>query len=338
MSDRFRISALWRTRLADRGVPLQPVLRRAGLPAAFFEQEKIYATTAELFALWRAIGATSGDPAIGLKLGEEPRLERFNPTAIAAVCSRSFRDALGRIARYKRLTCPEEIRVRRVRGEASVEIVYPEASEDEPEVLVDLVFSWIHSIGRRGTDGRMRPLRVELARPSRNRDVFEAHFGCRMQFKAARNALVFRDDDLDLPFVTENPELLTAVQDRLESELEERNAPQDVCEQVKRTLRRSLAGRRPALPDVAQELCMSARTLQRRLTDAGLSFQQVVEETRRELARHYLGQSAVELNETAYLLGYEDANSFFRAFHAWEGTSPGAWRARQLQPAGATAR
>src|ERR1700736_5545523 len=46
-----------------------------------------------------------------------------------------------------------------------------------------------------------------------------------------------------------------------------------------------------------------------------------------ELAQHYLLHSSLELNETAYLLGYEDANSFFRAFHQWEGTSPGEWRA-----------
>jgi AraC-like DNA-binding protein len=68
--------------------------------------------------------------------------------------------------------------------------------------------------------------------------------------------------------------------------------------------------------------------LQRRLTDSRATFQELVEEARRELARHYLGQSSLELNETAYLLGYEDANSFFRAFHQWEGTSPGEWRNR----------
>ena len=73
---------------------------------------------------------------------------------------------------------------------------------------------------------------------------------------------------------------------------------------------------------------MSARTLQRRLTDAGITFQQLVEDTRRELAHHYLKHSAFELNETAYLLGYEDANSFFRAFQLWEGTPPGEWRAQ----------
>ena len=54
-----------------------------------------------------------------------------------------------------------------------------------------------------------------------------------------------------------------------------------------------------------------------------------MQEARRELARHYLLHSSLELNETAYLLGYEDAHSFFRAFHQWEGSSPGDWRAQQ---------
>jgi AraC-like DNA-binding protein len=97
---------------------------------------------------------------------------------------------------------------------------------------------------------------------------------------------------------------------------------------VKDVLRRSLAGKRPTLQDIAQQLGLGARTLQRRLTDAGITFQQLVEETRRELARHYLKQRAVELNETAFLLGFEDANSFFRAFQSWEGTSPTEWRTR----------
>ena len=69
--------------------------------------------------------------------------------------------------------------------------------------------------------------------------------------------------------------------------------------------------------------------MQRRLTEEGITFQRLLEEARRELARHYLLHSSLELNETAYLLGYEDATSFFRAFHHWEGTSPGQWRQRQ---------
>jgi AraC-like DNA-binding protein len=92
-------------------------------------------------------------------------------------------------------------------------------------------------------------------------------------------------------------------------------------------VKKLLAGERPTLGDVARELRLSTRTLQRRLTAEHANFQQLMEDARRELAQHYLLHSSLELNETAYLLGYEDANSFFRAFHQWEGTSPGAWRA-----------
>ncbi len=128
--------------------------------------------------------------------------------------------------------------------------------------------------------------------------------------------------------MTHNEELLTLIGTQLDSELKARAASRSVGEQVKQTLRQSLAGRRPTLEDVAHELGMGPRTLQRRLTDASLTFQQLVEETRRELAHHYLTQRAIELNEAAFLLGFEDANSFFRAFHAWEGTSPTEWRTR----------
>ena len=328
MNDRFRLFSVWAQRLAEHKLAVPAVLRRAGLPAGFFQQEKIYASTAELFALWRAICEMSPDPGIGLKLGAEPRFERYHPAAIAAVCSRSFRDALQRIARYKQLTCPEEIRVNTRQDEASVEFIFLQAEEVQPDVLVDVGLSWIASIGRRGTDGQLTPLRVELTCSVQNRELLESHFGCRVRFKADRNALVFRNSDLDRPFVTHNEDLLTAIGDHLETELQARRASLNTEEQVKRTLKRSLAGKRPTLQHIAQALGMSARTLQRRLTDANVTFQQLVEDARRELAHHYLEQSIIELNEVAYLLGYEDANSFFRAFQAWEGTSPGEWRAR----------
>ena len=85
---------------------------------------------------------------------------------------------------------------------------------------------------------------------------------------------------------------------------------------MKGILKKFLAGQRPRLEDVAVELRVSTRTLQRRLLAERVTFQNLVEEARRELAQHYLLQSSLELNETAYLLGYEDPNSFFRAFHS----------------------
>jgi AraC-like DNA-binding protein len=329
MNDRFHLPIAWAQRFVEFKIPLPALLRRAGLPEVFFQQEKIVATTAQVFALWRAVREMTPDPAIGLKMGEEPRFELYHPATVAAVCSQSFRDALHRIARFKQLTCPQEIRVLTTRDEASVEFIYPQAQEPQPEILGDLVLSWILGIGRRGTDGRITPLRLELIRPAHNRELLESHFGCRGRFKANRDALVFRNSDLDLPFVTHNAELLTAIGAHLESELQERNASADVGDQVRRALKRSLAGKRPTLPHTAREMGQSARTPQRRLADSGITFQQVLEDTRRELARHYLQHSAVDLNAVAYFLGYEHANSFFRAFQDWEGTSPGEWRTHQ---------
>lgn len=304
------------------------VLRLAGLPAGFFQQEKIHATTAELFALYLAIGEVSPDPGIGLKLGSELRMERYNPAAVAVVCSRSFGDALQRMDRYKRLTCPEEIRVTTQAGEAVVEFIYTEAEGTEPHTLVDLGLAWILSVGRRGSDGQIAPLRLELTRRPQHRELLENHFGCRVGFNAGSNALVFRGKDLDRPFVTHNEELLTAIGVQLESELLARHPKLELGEQVKQSLKRSLAGKRPTLQDIARELGIGERTLQRRLADAKITFQVLLEETRRELAHHYLTHSTIEITETAFLLGYGDANSFFRAFHQWEGITPNEWRLR----------
>ena len=328
MNNQFKVSSVWALRLQEHRISLSAVLQLAGLPTGFFQQEKIYVTTDELFALWRAVGETSDDPAIGAKLGSEARLERYDPAAIAAVCSRSFREALQRIAHYKHLTCPEEIRICSDLDETSVEFAFIEAEGGEPDVLVDICLAWIASIGRRGTGGVIKPLRIELKRPGRHREQLETHFGCRVRFKAHRNMVVFRSTDLDRPFITHNEELVKVVGAQLETEVQARKISANIEEQVKRALRQLLPGGRPTLQQVAKDLRLSIRSLQRRLTAAGITFQRLVEETRRELAYSYLKHSAIELNETSYLLGYADPNSFFRAFHLWEGTSPGKWRTR----------
>ena len=98
-------------RLEELSLSPVVVLRHAGLPIGLFDQERILLTTEEMFGLYRAIYEVSGDPAIGLKLGTEERIERYHPIAIAALYTRSFRDALQRIARYKQLTSPEQIQI-----------------------------------------------------------------------------------------------------------------------------------------------------------------------------------------------------------------------------------
>lgn len=331
MSKSFRVSSLLRQKLAELSVPPDAVLRHAGLPPGLFDEEKIYVSTDALFALYGAIGAVSGDPLVGLKLGSEDRVERYDPIAIAALYSRTFRDALERSARFKQLTCPEKISVTNRGEECWVRFVWTLARGTEPTIVTDLCFAWIMSIARRGMGRRIAPVRVALERTPSHRQEYEAYFGCAVRFNAPENAMVFAKRDVEQPFVTQNADLLAMVAPRLEEELEAQLRGLSFEEQVKTVLKRLLGGGRPDVKDVARELGQSTRTLQRRLAEANVTFQGVLEAARRELARHYLLHSRMELNETAYLLGFEDANSFFRAFRGWEGAPPGQWREKQLR-------
>jgi AraC-like DNA-binding protein len=326
MITRFRLPRLTAIRLEERSVSPDAVLRQAGLPAGLLREEKSLVTTEQLFAFWRAVAEVSGDPAIGLALGSEDRIERLDLVSLAALSASSFRDAVARAARYKQLTCPEQIQLQ-VRGtECAIQFGWVLAEGLEPWVLTDLCFAWISKLAARGTGEAVRPKRVDLRRAARHRQLYEAHFGCRVRFNAPRNALVFLTSDLDRPFLTHNADLLSVVGPQLDAELAHRDASQDTRDQVKAVLRRLLAGGRPDLRDVAHELGASPRTLQRRLGDLGASYHEVLEEARRDMASQYLLHSSLELSEIAYLLGYEDANSFFRAFTRWEGLPPGRWR------------
>jgi AraC-like DNA-binding protein len=335
MTNRFRISSVLIRRLEDLGLRPLAVLRQAGLPMGLFDQEKILVTTEELFSIYRAISEVSRDPAIGLKLGTQERIELYDPVSIAALYARSFRDALQRMARYKQLTCPEEIRIAGRGDECAVQFFWLLADEKEPGLLIDVCFAWVVGIGRRGTGRGVNPKRVEFQRAEADREIYEAHFRCPVKFGARQNALIFDKADVERPFLTHNADLLAIVVPQLEAELTQQMAQKTISEQVKGILKKLLAGHRPGLEAVAGELRLSTRTLQRRLTSERATFQQLMEDARRELAQHYLLHSSLELNETAYLLGYEDSNSFFRAFHHWEGTTPGEWRANHTRSAAA---
>jgi AraC-like DNA-binding protein len=192
--------------------------------------------------------------------------------------------------------------------------------------MIDAVFALVTELGRRGTKRPLNPKRIELTRPADSMNGFDKYFGCPVKYRASRDALILRAADLDLPFDTHNDELLQILSPQFDRELKERRTTQSVLGQVKWVLKRLLAGSRPDLVMVAKELGMSDRTLQRRITAEGSTFRQILNETRQELVRQYLGNASVEINEAAFLVGYEDPNSFYRAFRSWEGKTPAEWR------------
>jgi len=279
-----------------------------------------------VFALWRAIGEVSTNPAIGLQLGTETKTERFHPIGLAALSSENFGAAINQMARYNQLTCPEEILQEKDDGEWSIQFRWLLADEVEPPVLIECAFAWMLSIARLGTGTRLSPLRLEFVRPRAHVKTIECHFGCSVICGAPRNAIVFHVTDAERPVVTRNAELLGLLVRQFEQELKQENGGENFVERVRKAVQQKLTGRRPSIEHIADELHISSRTVQPRLQDAGSTFQRVLEEARHQLARQYLNNSVLELNEAAYLLGYEDGNSFVRAFRSWEGVPPARWR------------
>jgi AraC-like DNA-binding protein len=326
MLKHFRVPGRLALKLTELDISIPAVLRRAGLPRDLFDQTRILVSTSELFALWRAIESVSSDPLIGLKLGVETKTERFHPMAIAALSTQNFVAAVEHMARYKRLTAPEEILPQLDGAEFSIAFRWLLAVDAEPQVLTDYCFAWMLTIARHGTGTQLNPVRVEYVQQRANLRPIERHFGCKVIGGASHNAIIFRSSDATAPFVTRNAELLDLLAPQFEEQLRQYKAEDSFIELVRRAIQDRLTGQRPSIDAISQVLHMSPRTLQRRLQESGSSFQRVLDEARHQMARYYLSNSALELNEAAYLLGFEDPNSFGRAFRSWEGVPPSDWR------------
>ena len=325
MNKHFRVSGRIALKLEEFGVPVAEVLRRAGLAGDLFHQTRVLVTTEELFAVWRAISEVSKDPTIGLQLGTETKTERFHPSGIAALSTENLGAAINHMARYKQLTCPEEMLQSVADGEWRIRFRWLLAVETEPHALVEYCFAWLQTIARHGSGTKISPLRLELVQPRAHTRLLERYFGCEVQIGASQNAIIYRERDAQCPFLTRNAEMLDMLAPQFDQEMQ-RHAPNSFTELVRDAIQQRLTGHRPNIEDIARDLHLSARTMQRRLQDVGSSYQRVLDEARHQMARYYLGNSVLELNEAAYLLGYDNANSFVRAFRSWEGIPPGQWR------------
>ncbi len=324
--DRCRLpQAFWRA--AERfGLPGPALLRQARLPAALHVTPDAWLTTAQYFALWRAVEALSQDPAIGLKMTVETDTSVHPPATLSAFFARDYHDGLRRLARFKRLCTPEELTVTEAGDACRVSVRWLHADAAEPDAAADVTFAAILELGRRGTGRPIRPLQVEMTRPGPASEPHRSYFAAPVQTGCAQNALVLDRADLDLPFAGHNPELLAILDPSLAASLGEIEAQSSLPDQVKILIKRRIASGKPDIADIARELGMSERTLQRRITEQGGSFRALLDEARRDLGRRLLSDGRNGIDEIAFLLGFQETSSFYRAFREWEGMTPAQWR------------
>jgi AraC-like DNA-binding protein len=325
--DLIALPATLLERFARVGVDIDALLRRAGIPRSRFAVAKPQGTTAEYFALWRAAGESGCGADLGLRAGSNTLPHQQTVATLAALHSPTLGEGLTKLARYKRLVCPEDVRIDVRRGEARLRFEWLLADSDPPPMLIDCIFASIGELAERGTGKPVRPRRVELTRPRTDEAMLRKHFGCDLKFDAPFDVLVFDEAALALPLVTHNAQLLAVIVPGLEAALEDTGSARTLADDVRAALRQTICGERPAVEKVARSLGMSPRTLQRRLGELGTTYQKLLDEVRHRSARRLLANTDLAAAEVAFLLGFEELNSFTRAFASWEGTTPMKWRA-----------
>ncbi|MEL6347632.1 MAG: helix-turn-helix domain-containing protein [Myxococcota bacterium] len=162
------------------------------------------------------------------------------------------------------------------------------------------------------------------------REMFEDFLGAPIHAGATHTALVLDVQVLMMPVQSADAELAAYFRDRLQrSALFEPGEPA-LVNRVREAIQHALATGKPTTERVARHLAMSPRTLQRHLKEHQISYGQLLEQTRRGLAERYLADPTLSLAEIAYLCGYAEQTSFFRAFRQWTGQTPATHRALGL--------
>ncbi|GJM79495.1 AraC family transcriptional regulator [Paenibacillus timonensis] len=292
--------------------------------------DPVAVTTAQYFRIWQTYADLMGDTAKAVvKLAATFESDLYPPTVLATYHARNYRDALYGMARYKPMCPPETLLVNETGSHCTLELKGGASELTGPPVLIGTTMAFLLELGRRGTGQPIKARSVEFSGSVGDVKALEAYFGCRVTTGSNGNRLMLDRRDLDRPFVSYNQELLEILSPVLDRSLDEKRS-RSIAEAVCRTLKRGLGEGRLDIRFVAKELGMSDRTLQRRLADEGTTFKQLLNQARHEQARAYLANPELNIKEVAFLVGYEDQNSFYRAFRLWEGDTPSNWRSALL--------
>ncbi|WP_410768807.1 helix-turn-helix domain-containing protein [Fontibacillus sp. BL9] len=328
-SERIKIPPGFWEGLRQIGIAAHDVARKAQLPLTIITEPTV--TTAQYFAIWQAYSDLVGDTAKGIiELATVFETAKYPPPVLATYHARDYRDALKRMARYKQLCPPESLRITEEGEHCTIVLEWLNTEQSGPPLLVGITLAFLVELGRRGTGQHLTARLVEFSDSMGDVQALETYFGCKIEMGAKCNRLTLHRSDLDRPFVSYNEELLEILTPALDQSLDERQRTRSTTEKVKWIMKRSLTGGRPDIQNIAKELGMSDRTLQRRLTEENTSFKHLLSEARHEQAREYLADPSLDIKEVAFLIGYEDQNSFYRAFRLWEGDTPSQWRTEHL--------
>ena len=309
--------------LKAQGISVDELLKRAKLPLDTFQREYPCATAAEYYRFMKAIEDIVPDQTTPITLATAEHIETISPPIFGAYCSANASECIGRIAQYKALAGAVVFEITENENEIAV-CIKGEENAPLPEIIIGIEMVLLTNLIRKATKEHIVPLKVTCARPFQNPN-YEKFLGVRAQI-TGQNALIFCRKDAEIPFITRNESMWNFFEPELKKRLSEMEMDDSFSARTRSTLTELLPAGKASIEDVANALAISKRSLQRRLYEENTTFQKQLNHTRELLAKNYIQNTDLSSEDIAYLLGYQDLNSFFRAFSLWTGKSITAYR------------
>lgn len=192
--------------------------------------------------------------------------------------------------------------------------------------LVEEAFANFMTIGIGLVGDGFRPLRIELAYPEpAHAAAYHKIFGCEIRFGMIENIFLFDPNWYKQPLATSDPFSNRQLREFIAYHHDRTKEAVETTEAVERVLRQRLQ-KRVSISGVAKTLGMSERTLRRRLAEASVSFQGLLDDLRKNKALELLSNPHMSVEQIAFAVGFTDPHNFRRAFRRWTGTTPGALR------------
>lgn len=319
----------------ERGVGLPTLAVAAGLPEDALSHMPESLAAADYVRLLDAGAALARHPHFGLHVGERVKLGTYSVYGLILLSCRDLGQAFAQTLRYESLAHDlgrSELGVRDGTAVYQWHSHFPHASRH----LAESVFAGVRVFGNWLAGTALPPAAVSFSHAAPT-DCSEHQriFGSDVVFGAASNCARFDAALLALPVPNADVGLYPVLQQHAEQLLQKKLRVQGevvIASQVRAGIANHLAQDRASLTRIAQDLNLSPRTLQRKLSAANTSFQQVLDQTRQELAQGYLLRPDLSLADIAFLLGYQDQSAFNHAFREWTGDSPGSYRDRRGKP------
>ncbi|MCA9701108.1 MAG: helix-turn-helix domain-containing protein [Myxococcales bacterium] len=297
------------------------MLRRAGLPEDTLNRENVRLTTESFLCFFEALDASVGDTNFWVRLTEAMSPEFFEPPVFAALCSPDLAIASERLARFKPLIGPIVLDVHDGAGGLELSYRWKNAGLRQPAYMHGLEALFVTKLARMGTREHIRPSAVIVPEFPRDPQIFEDYLGIRMK-RGEVIRVTFDAADAHRPFLSANRAMWDIFEPALRKRLADLEQDATFADRTQAVLMEALPSGQAGMDNIARRLGVSPRTLQRRLRDEGTSFKAVMDTTRESLALHYLRRTHLTATEIAFLLGFDEATSFFRAFQRWTGMTP----------------